>query len=83
MFVNCGIIINHIGKMSSKEVILGAVNSLPLGREFMRNDFFQLVNELVKSSTFSFFFNKVLVGKRFEVVGKQSGSRILLYKRKY
>lgn len=82
MFGNCGIIINHIDKMSSKEVILCTVNSQPLEREFTRNDLFQLVSGLVKSSTFSFFFNKVLVGERIEVVGKQSGSKALLYKRK-
>ncbi|WP_293740622.1 hypothetical protein [uncultured Parabacteroides sp.] len=69
--------------MSNKEVILEAVNSMPMEREFTRNDLFLMVCELVKTSTFSFFFNKVLVKDRIKVTGKVPNSNVLLYRRKF
>lgn len=69
--------------MSSKEVILKAVNTLPPDRVFTRNDLFQMVSDFVKSSTFSFYLNKILVGEKIELVGKCSGSKTQLYKRKF
>lgn len=56
---------------------------MPMEREFTRNDLFLMVCELVKTSTFSFFFNKVLVKDRIEVTGKVPNSNVLLYKRKF
>ncbi|MCS3048479.1 hypothetical protein NXV05_00420 [Parabacteroides johnsonii] len=69
--------------MSDKEIILEAVNSMPMEREFTRNDLFMRVCELVKTSTFSFFFNKVLVKDRIEETGKIPDSNTLLYRRKF
>lgn len=69
--------------MSNKEVILKAVNSIPMERQFTRNDLFLMVYELVKTSTFSFFFNKVLLKDRIEVTEKVSDSNALLYRRKF
>lgn len=69
--------------MSNKEVILKAVNSMPMEREFTRDDLFLMVCGLVKTSTFSFFFNKVLMKDRIEVPGKMPNSNVLLYRRKF
>ena len=69
--------------MSNKEVILKAVKSMPMGRKFTRNDLFLMVCGLVETSTFSFFFNKVLVKDQIEVAGKVSGANVLLYRRKF
>lgn len=69
--------------MSDKEIILEAVNSMPMEREFTRNDLFMMVCGLVKTSTFSFFFNKVLMKDRIEVVRKMPDSNVLLYRRKF
>lgn len=67
--------------MSKKEIILSSVRSMPSDRAFTRNDLFLMVCELVQSSTFSFVFNKDLVGKEVKVVGKSPHSRTLVYKR--
>lgn len=56
---------------------------MPSDRAFTRNDLFLTVCELVQSSTFSFIFNKDLVGKEVKVVGKSPHSRTLVYKREH